>query len=206
MKPYRLTIRPGFIVPDELRVKLRYTERITMASAAGIPASYLYVGNGPFDPNSTGAGLQPEGFDEWSTLYSKQRTIGSRMKIRGITTSSTLSFEELVLAPLVNTISVITDINNLKSAKYAKTAIVATNVAPPTITSTASTAQTVGISEEAVEADIAYASNTTALPNLPWYWQIAMQPVDQTSSVTLIVYVEIDYDMVFYTRKALALS
>jgi hypothetical protein len=166
----------------------------------------LFVGNGPFDPNSTGAGLQPEGYDEWSTLYDRQRTVGSRCTIRGITTSQTLAFEELVLAPVPTTISVITEINNLKSAKYAKTALCTTNTQPPTISSQMDSAPIYGKPQMAVDTEENFSSAIGALPGIVWYWQIAMQPVDQSSSVSLIVYAEVDYDIIFFKRKALAMS
>lgn len=177
-----------------------------MASVAGIPASYLFTGNAPFDPDSTGTGLQPEGYDEWSTLYQRQRTLGSRCRLKGISTTQTLAFNELVLCPLPFTISVITDINNLKSAKYAKTVLVATNTSEKEINTDIETGKVWGVPEIGVEVEANYSSLTTASPTNTWYWQIAAQPVDQTSTTTLIVYVEIDYDIVFYARKALALS
>jgi hypothetical protein len=179
---------------------------VVVTSAAGVPASYLFTGNAPYDPNSTGTGLQPEGYDEWSTLFVRQRTIGSSCKIRGITTSQTLAFEELVMAPVPQTISVITDINNLKSAKYSKTVLCTTNTQPPTISERMHTAQIYGKPEVAVDTEENFSSAVGAAPGILWYWQIAMQPVDQSSTVSLIVYVEIDYDIVFYMRKALALS
>lgn len=205
-QPYRVHIRKGTIAPDELRVTLRYTQRVPLASVVGVPASQLFTGNGPFDPDNTGTGLQPEGYDEWSTLYSRQRTVGSRCRLKGINTTQTLAFEELVLCPVPTTISVITDINNLKAAKYAQTVLVATNTKAEEINIDMDTAKLMGLPKIGPEVEENYQSLVTANPSRLWLWQIAMQPVDQTSTTTLVVYVEVDYDIVFFSRRALALS
>lgn len=38
-------------------------------SASGIGADYVFRLNSLYDPNSTGVGSQPVGYDEWSTLF-----------------------------------------------------------------------------------------------------------------------------------------
>lgn len=74
--------RPGQIVPDRCRTNLKYCEgiayRVPMASAD----VYSYNLNSVFDPNLTGTGHQPMGFDQLKTLYGRYRVYNCKYKVR----------------------------------------------------------------------------------------------------------------------------
>lgn len=61
-------------------VKLKYHEQLQMnPGIAGIPATYVFSANGCYDPNITGAGHQPRGFDQMMSLYNHYTVIKSKI-------------------------------------------------------------------------------------------------------------------------------
>jgi len=60
-------LRVGF--PAERTVDLVYSDYDTMSSSTGVLAKYQYRLNSCFDPDYTGTGHQPMGFDQWSAYY-----------------------------------------------------------------------------------------------------------------------------------------
>lgn len=61
---------------------LRYMETTLSLdpAIAGVASSYVFSGNGLYDPNITGVGHQPLGFDEWMGIYSHYTVTGFTMK------------------------------------------------------------------------------------------------------------------------------
>lgn len=62
------------VFPARLVTKLKYSEvvHVAIVGAAGL-TDYSFNLNGLYDPNSSGTGHQPYGFDEASALYSRYR-------------------------------------------------------------------------------------------------------------------------------------
>lgn len=66
---------------ERTRRSLPYAETINITgSAAGVYA-YTYAANGLFDPNITGTGHQPMGFDQMMTFYNHYTVISSKIKV-----------------------------------------------------------------------------------------------------------------------------
>jgi len=61
-----------------MAVTLRYSEVIGLNPGA-TPGIYTFHCNDVYDPNVTGVGHQPRGFDDWMRLYSRFRVVGSRI-------------------------------------------------------------------------------------------------------------------------------
>lgn len=57
-------------LPSEYRMKMRYVESVSIVAATGALAIYQWRTNSLFDPNFTGTGHQPYGFDQMKTYYS----------------------------------------------------------------------------------------------------------------------------------------
>lgn len=53
--------------------RLKYAETFSPAITAGVPYWYFFNLNSPFDPNRTGVGHQPYGFDTLATIYNRYR-------------------------------------------------------------------------------------------------------------------------------------
>jgi len=203
-----VTIRPGTVIPDEVRVTLKYSQQMIVTETTGTATSYLFRGNGPFDPDLTGTGSQPCGFDQWSSFYTRQRTLGSRIKVRAISLAQTLTYFRFVLAPIPDTspINVTTGIDNLAVTKYAQMAEVVTNTRPITLSMECGSAKIYGRPKYAVDSEVDWSSLVTTTPNTQWIWQISLDAIDLTNTASVTFIVELEYDIVFFDRVPLVLS
>ena len=71
-------------IPDRKTARLKYVELISMdasALASAVPLLYHFRANSLFDPNLTGVGHQPRGFDELAAIYDHYCVIGSKIKV-----------------------------------------------------------------------------------------------------------------------------
>lgn len=60
-------------------VKMRYCETISMAAGTiDVMNNYLFTLSSPYDPNYTGTGHQPLGFDQWGELYNHYMVLGAK--------------------------------------------------------------------------------------------------------------------------------
>lgn len=76
----RSTIRKTGIVPDMRRVSMRYYFRFTM-DLSTVDESYEFRANGCFDPDVTGTGHQPRGFDQYGQLYDRYVVTSSKITV-----------------------------------------------------------------------------------------------------------------------------
>lgn len=67
--------------PRTMRTVLRYSESLITVDggAAGTSDAYVFSANGLFDPNITGTGHQPRGFDQYMGLYTYYVVVASRI-------------------------------------------------------------------------------------------------------------------------------
>lgn len=60
--------------------RLRYSTNIQLASTSGAVTSYVFAANGLFDPDVTGTGHQPMGFDEMMVYYNHYTVAQARLQ------------------------------------------------------------------------------------------------------------------------------
>lgn len=68
-------------LPKKLRTSVRYCENTTALNpgVGGVVASHLFAANGLYDPNITGTGHQPLGFDQLMAMYTTYTVISSKI-------------------------------------------------------------------------------------------------------------------------------
>lgn len=72
-------------VPYKMCTKLRYCDTISLnIGLTGIPGNYVFRGNSMYDPDFSGAGHQPRGFDQLQALYDHHVVIGSKITVRAM--------------------------------------------------------------------------------------------------------------------------
>lgn len=70
-------------VSQQLRCEMTYSEyAVSLDPGAGVTASYVFAANGLYDPNVTGAGHQPMGFDQIIALYNQYVVIGGIITVK----------------------------------------------------------------------------------------------------------------------------
>lgn len=69
-------------VAQSLRCEVTYSEYgVSLDAGAGTAASYVFAANGLYDPNITGVGHQPMGFDQLIALWNQYVVIGGVIKV-----------------------------------------------------------------------------------------------------------------------------
>jgi len=59
---------------------LRYNETVSVNPGAASVTAYAFRANGVYDPNQSGIGHQPMGYDNWAAVYNHAAVIGSKIK------------------------------------------------------------------------------------------------------------------------------
>lgn len=216
-KPARSIIRSPYM-SDEVYVKLIYTTNVSITSTLGSPAFYTFAGNSLFDPDITGVGHQPLGFDQWSTFYNKYTVYGSKIKAAfcNVDGSAGAPATENVMVGLIPTpsdVSIaaiagagdIVGIGEFPYGHYKAGNIV--NAAPNlTLNGYMSTSKIDGISKSKVSDDDRYTAVVSASPVNMWRWNIGIQATDKTSTTTGRLLVRITYYCRLSARQILTQS
>lgn len=66
--------------PQQRKVKLRYVGHVQLNPTTSLTA-HRFGANGMFDPDDTGGGHQPLGFDQYAQFYNHYQVMGSRIKV-----------------------------------------------------------------------------------------------------------------------------
>jgi len=69
--------------PDKVAIKQVYSDFRTMTASTN-QAEYVYRLNSLFDPDFTGVGGQPDGFDQWKALYNNYRVVACGVEVEAV--------------------------------------------------------------------------------------------------------------------------
>lgn len=193
-----------WVVPDRMRVKLNYQQRITLSPAAGSLANNVFRLNSLYDPDQTGTGAQPVGFDQLSALYQKYKVYGAKVRAKAVSqgTTNPTSMFDFALVPLLEapTWSNFEDATGNPYRKWTMSGN--SNVRPASLTAYWSIARLFGerLADDDYSAGIAASPTNTAL------LYVVAQPVDRASSMTIVVDISITFYCEMFQRQSLALS
>jgi hypothetical protein len=70
------------VFPLQHRCQLRYSDEIEIKGYGVTPNAYAFTGNGLYDPDISGTGHQPMGFDQLSTFFQHYTVLGSRVLVQ----------------------------------------------------------------------------------------------------------------------------
>lgn len=127
---YRRYRRKRYATPSNvlgpLRTKQRakhiYHEEFSLdPGAVGSPASYVFSCNGLYDPNITGVGHQPRGFDQLTQLYDHYVVIGAKMTVHAINTDT--GNGNMIIAMIRDGTTVLSSPNDILEARFIKSKV-----------------------------------------------------------------------------------
>lgn len=198
--PSRAFFRHHSCQPDRLFVKLKYTENLVLTTAGG-NTHYVYSGNSVFDPNVTGGGSQPMGYDEYSALYTRYNVHSCAIRVTAASTDAVPTY--------------ITLLPHADSSGFAdlRTSIAHPNSRWKIIPASASTTRTIKhysttrkmLQIKDMSDHINSTAATTTNPTTRWYWILTFANTD-AGNLALDMIVELTYYVEFSRPKELAMS
>lgn len=124
-----VTVRPKWNNPisQTKLIKFVYTDTgftRTLNAAGGYTAYYVFSGNSPYDPDVTGVGVQPYGYDQYlnANLYTVYNCYSSSIKVYFYVEQTYASVRRLhcLLFPFRSATPTVTDISDLRMVPYVK--------------------------------------------------------------------------------------
>lgn len=96
--------------PKTMKLMHRYVEQeLTLDPASIVLADYVFSANGLYDPNVTGVGHQPIGFDQMIAIYNHYCVIGSKITVNWIMVDTTATESATVGITLTDSNTALTD-------------------------------------------------------------------------------------------------
>lgn len=196
------------ICPDSVRVKLPFTQVLSPGTTSGGLYVYQYRANSCFDPDYTGIGLQPNGYDQWSQFYNEYVVLSSEVIVEYVASGAYVG--ELVVVPAFNAATPA----NTKEAtgwRFAKSVmgVPSGNATYHKLVSKMSTATMCGVPPASILLDTTdWGASVSANPaNLnTWYWDIFLQNVSSSTTLGDYLRVTIVYDVKFFAPVQQAFS
>lgn len=185
--------------PAGIETTFTYCETVAITTTSGVNDYYVWAGNDLFDPNITGGGSQPFGYDQWTAVYNRYRVYGSQCTVEIAPTSSTQTLYtfKLTLVPWnlsAGLASLGEDV--VAEMPFAKTktgTIYTVGSGGNSITSYCSTAKIYGVSNAQVDIDDTYAALYTASPGKRWAWWVKLNNLTDDGTTSYNVRVRIKY-------------
>lgn len=190
------------------KVVTRYVENQISINpgAAGIADNYIFSANGLYDPNITGVGHQPIGFDQFMLMYDHYTVIGSKIKCTFINTDGSTPAQ--VGISLKDNVAAETDIRrNIENALCKYKTIGATGSGDSNkaiITMTFSTRKF--FRKKSIIAESDYKGTSSANPTEQAYFHCWGAPIASVDPTSIQLFVEIEYIAILTEPKLLTLS
>lgn len=200
----------GLLSPDRVRVWLRYANApVLNTTTLGTLYSYQMRGNGPFDPDRTGTGSQPNGYDQWAPgFYQKQVTVASRCRVTSVNNGSASATQlNVVLVPSASalTYSTVQDAAGDARATSKFLGLQSGGHEVVVIDRTVRTATVVGVKESDVTGSDSLNSLYSAVPATGWDWNLLVQTLGVATASNYNTF-ELWYLVEFYSRTERGVS
>jgi hypothetical protein len=197
---------PAFdrFIPNEFAVSLYYAQVNDYTS--GLSQSQIFRGNDLYDPDFSGAGSQPLGFDEYMALYQNFRVVRSHCEMSVCSNAGGIGILAS-LVPLLTTTAYGSQAGAIANP-FAKYELVgnATGMNKCKISHTFDTHAIYGLKKNVVDYDDGFWGTSSSSPAKQWFWRIELGTANGTQSCNSDLVVRIRYDVIFFNRTQLVLS
>lgn len=193
--------------PQWTRAELIYCESPVSLNpgAAGSAATYVFSANGVYDPNVTGAGHQPAGFDQYMALYNEYVVLGARCVVRF--QNSDGSNAQIVGLAVVDNPTTSTDYRVYIENGWCKQSFIEANGSGDAFRTLVMDVSIDKFGKQNIYNDDVYAGTSSGNPAQQVYFHLFVTPVDQTADAGVVfASAEIRYDVVFRLPSKNALS
>lgn len=181
--------------PRWMTATMRYSETFSQSVAVGSNFSYIYNANSLYDPNRTGVGHQPRGFDQLTPLYNRYRVD----KFSYVVQFGPSGLDYGVCVGVVNGINTFTTILDLAEASRSISKVVSYAGSSVSYKGKVSLHNVLGRSREAYHIDDVTGGTATTSPSeVIGLYLVIENPATNAGAITAYFTVNLVYEAVFY--------
>lgn len=191
--------------PTRYKVNMRYVDNININPGATLTSEYVYCVNGIYDPDITGVGHQPTGFDQLMPFYDHYVVIGSVMTATFSTRNTAV--KTIAGVTVKDSLSGITDYREMVeqgNTKYAVLGIGDSSKGIRTFRYPVNPSKFLGRSKPL--SDDQLKGSSSANPTELCYYHLWVTSLDGGDPTPVDVQVKIDYTVIFIEPKTVGLS
>lgn len=184
-------------MPRTKVVTMQYIRRYTLTTAAQLAVQVMNA-NSIYDPDNTGVGGQPLGFDQWSVFFKHYCVLWSRCSVRFCNPAGTHTSVVGVYLNGDNTVAPYTDFHEVMEAKRGSSRVIGIDLKQYGLRCNYSPKKFFGIRDLKDNMD-QLGSLITGSPATPCYYIIWAQCADGAAAETLDAIVTVTY-RVYWTH------
>lgn len=212
-RPSDAIVYKGIGMPDRFYTRLRYQEIASVSCPSGTLGMTQFRGNSLYDPNFTGGGNQPSYFDQIcssTALYNQYLVYGSKIEVRYSNVADTFATGNLDVALVPSQTAFGStgwvNIDDMDSSKMVKRQSLSHyNGSVKRLHHYATTSKIFDVKN--IRDNLgSFAGTSTSNPTAFWYWVIAAQPMDRTTTTSVNILVRITYYAMFFNLTDRPLS
>lgn len=178
---------------------------ITLASSSAQPGTYILVGNGMYDPDSTGTGHQPRGFDQLMAFYDHYVVTSVTLKAQFFNTSGSVASIGFVSVRDSFTASAnFTDYLESSLTRTVQLGVEGTSSATKTIVYNLDVAKFLGRRDPLSDPELK--GNTSSNPTETCFFHIGAQTPDLFTTSAVLLIATLTYTCVLIEPKMVAQS
>lgn len=179
---------------------LRYVGQVSIDPSIGTNGTYIFKANDLFDPDQTGTGHQPYGFDQMMDFYQRFTVLSSKIKVTGF--SNTVTGPYFLAVRLVSNTSPTTSPEDFLETSGTKYIPIAQEHGAKSIRHSFSAKSFFG--KRFLGASPDFSGNTSASPSELAYFHVVVVPISPTDDPGIVrLTVECDFNTVFTEPKRL---
>lgn len=153
----------------------------------------VFSGNSPYDPDVTGVGVQPYGWDNTAALFGHYRCIGSKIKARFYAGESGILKAVCTVVPHVDNAMDYYDPSDLRVTSRAKQRIISSTEGIVKGNFITSWCKTSSLFPDQTTKDADFGATINTSPGVRWYWHCYVDTSDTATEDTVYMDVEITY-------------
>lgn len=199
----KMTIRRSPMATKFL-THLRYTDQINVdPGLSGLRAVHVFRANSLFDPDETGGGHQPRGFDQIMPMYEKYTVIACRMKCTFMANEANQNAR--VCIAILNTGTPLVSFNDYLESGTAITKYL-TNTSQPSVVIVQKVAMAKWFSKTSLLSEDTVQGSSTGNPAEVCHFHVVAAGVNGVNTGNVTVQVEIQFVAVFTEPVVVAQS
>lgn len=190
-------------LPNGIKTTMKYSMRTSLASVAGTPAVRVFSCNGVYDPDITGIGHQPRGFDQLMNLFDHFVVIGAKATV-WFQPADTNTVGSVCFISVQDNNPAFTDSRDyFEAANVATRAISQNGDNAHCLVSTINPSKFLGRSKPMADPDLK--GSTASNPNEQCFFHIGQVGI-QDQNTTVYLQVELEYTVILIEPKVATIS